>query len=140
VIGNSAYQQTPVLINPRNDAADVAVVLRALGFEVIECLDLDKGAFDRKIRNFSDALTGAAAGVFFYAGHGLQVNGQNFIVPIDARAETETALDFEMIRVDVVHQALDEHEGALSRRLSRQYARSQAGSRQAPDTGGTRRP
>src|SRR5512138_1322720 len=54
----SAYQHTPVLINPRNDAAVVAVVLRALGFEVIEGLDLDKGAFDRKIRNFSDALTG----------------------------------------------------------------------------------
>jgi hypothetical protein len=70
-------------------------------------LDLDKAGFDRKVRDFADALVGSDAGVFFYAGHGLQAHGQNFLVPIDAKAETEAALDFEMVRVDVVHRAME---------------------------------
>jgi hypothetical protein len=107
VVGNSAYQQTAVLPNPRNDAADMAVALKTLGFEVIEGLDLNKGAFDRKILAFANALSGASVGVFFYAGHGLQLNGQNFLVPVDAKAENETAIDFELVRVEIVQRAME---------------------------------
>src|SRR5262245_36068685 len=70
VIGNSAYQHTPKLTNPKNDATDIAAALKAHSFEVIEGFDLDKAAFDRKVREFSAALKGADAGLFFYAGHG----------------------------------------------------------------------
>src|SRR5882762_3389595 len=84
VIGNSEYIHTPRLANPKNDAADMAAVLQKLGFTVIEGRDLDKVAMDRKIRDFAQALIGAEIGLFFYAGHGLQVGGQNYLVPTDA--------------------------------------------------------
>jgi uncharacterized caspase-like protein len=86
VIGNSAYQNTPTLTNPRNDASDMAAALRKLGFQIVEGFDLDKAAFDRKVRDFADALSGGKVGVFFYAGHGVQVAGANYLVPVDAWA------------------------------------------------------
>jgi uncharacterized caspase-like protein len=107
VIGNSAYQHTPKLANPRNDATDVAGALKALGFQVIDGFDLEKAAFERKVRDFATALQGAEVGLFFYAGHGLQVAGQNYLVPIDAELTTATALEFEMVRVDVVHRIME---------------------------------
>jgi caspase domain-containing protein len=107
VIGNSAYQHTPKLANPTNDAADMAAALKKHGFKVIEGFDLDKPAFDRKVRDFATTLKQAEAGVFFYAGHGLQVAGQNYLVPIDAKAEGIEALDFEMVRVDVIHRLME---------------------------------
>ena len=107
VIGNSAYQHTPKLANPKNDAADMAAVLKKQGFQVIEGLDLDKTAFDRKVRDFAAASKGSDSGVFFFAGHGLQVAGQNYLVPIDAKAEGAEALEFEMVRVDVVHRIME---------------------------------
>jgi uncharacterized caspase-like protein len=107
VIGNSAYQNTSKLTNPTNDAADVAVALRKHGFQVIEGSDLDKAAFDRRVRDFAAALKGSEAGVFFYAGHGLQVAGQNYLVPIDAKAEGAEAIEFEMVKVDVVHRIME---------------------------------
>ena len=107
VIGNSAYMHTPKLTNPRNDAADVVAVLRAHGFVVVDGFEVDKAAFDRKVRDFATALEGADAGVFFYAGHGLQVAGQNYLVPTDAQLSTVAALEFEMVRVDVVHRVME---------------------------------
>ncbi len=107
VVGNSAYQQTPRLTNPRNDATDVSSALRKHGFQVIEGVDLDKAAFDRKVRDFANALEDATAGLFFYAGHGLQVAGQNYLVPVDAQLTTAAALEFEMVRLDVVHRLME---------------------------------
>jgi len=107
VIGNSAYQHTHRLENPKNDAAEMAAALRGLGFQVIEGLDLGKAAFDGKIRDFATALKGAEVGVFFYAGHGLQVSGHNYLVPVDSQLTTASALDFEMVRLDLVHRAME---------------------------------
>jgi uncharacterized caspase-like protein len=107
VIGNSAYQHTPKLSNPKNDAADMAAALRKFRFQVIDGFDLDKTSFDRKIREFGTALANAEAGVFFYAGHGLQVAGQNYLVPVDAKAETADALDFEMVRLDLLQRTME---------------------------------
>src|SRR5215470_11176379 len=107
VIGNSAYQHTAKLDNPKNDATDMAAVLKQLGFQVIDGFDLDKVAFERKVRDFSVALREAEVGLFFYAGHGLQVAGQNYLVPIDAKAETADALDWEMVRLDLVHRTME---------------------------------
>jgi uncharacterized caspase-like protein len=97
VIGNSGYRYTGELANPRNDATDIAVAFKALGFDVVEGLDLDKAAFDLKLRGFAEALSGAKVGVFFYAGHGLQIAGQNYLVPIDAKLSSAAALDWEMV-------------------------------------------
>ncbi len=107
VIGNAAYKHAPELANPRNDAKDMAAALTALGIEVIEGVDLDKQGLDRKIRDFASALSGAHAGIFFYAGHGLQVNGKNYIVPVDAELLTVSALDFEMVPIELVQRAME---------------------------------
>src|SRR5688572_29271840 len=98
VIGNSAYRHSPELTNPRNDAADLAATFRRLGFKILEGVDLDKAGMDRAVRDFAAALAGADVGVFFYAGHGLQVAGTNYLVPVDAQLTTAAALDFEMVR------------------------------------------
>lgn len=107
VVGNSAYEFTSKLDNPKNDAADMAQALRKHGFKVLVGLDLGKAAFDRKIRDFSAALHGAEVGLFFYAGHGLQVANQNYLVPIDAALTTADALDFEMVPIDVVYRTIE---------------------------------
>jgi uncharacterized caspase-like protein len=109
VVGNSAYTHTPTLANPRNDALDVAAALTGFGFEVVEGYDLDKPAFDRTVRTFATALQGADAGVFFYAGHALQVQGHNYLVPIDAELSAAAALDFEMVRLDLIQRTMENH-------------------------------
>ena len=107
VIGNSAYQHAGELANTRNDAVDMAAALRMHGFEVLDGIDLDKAALERKIRDFAAALVGADVGVFFYAGHGLQISGTNYLVPIDAQLRSASALDFEMVRLDLVQRTME---------------------------------
>jgi uncharacterized caspase-like protein len=107
VIGNSAYQHTTPLNNPRHDAADLAATLTKLGFEVVSGTDLDKLAFDRTVRSFADKLSGASLGVLFYAGHGLQVDSVNYLVPVDARLGSSNALDFEMVRLDLLQRIME---------------------------------
>ena len=107
VVGNSAYEHTPRLNNPRNDATDVAAVLKAFGFQVIEGFDLKKAVFEQKVRDFASALSDAEVGLFFYAGHGLQVSGRNYLVPVDAKLDDGASLDFEMIQLDLVHRTME---------------------------------
>ena len=102
VIGNSAYENVPRLTNPSNDAADVATKLKALGFEVVEGIDLGKRDMEKRIRAFAEALSGADVGLFYYAGHGLQVDQRNFLAPIDAQLKSESDLDFEAVQLDLV--------------------------------------
>jgi uncharacterized caspase-like protein len=107
VIGNSAYRYTRRLDNPRNDATDIGAALKRLGFQVIEGFDLDKAGLDEKIREFTAHLRGASVGVFFYAGHGLHVAGQNYLVPVDAQLAGAPALDAELVRLDLVHRTME---------------------------------
>ena len=92
VIGNAAYKHTIPLANPRNDAQDMARVLRLLDFEVIEGLDLGKAGFEGKLEAFAEAAMGAETTLFFYAGHALQVDGENYLIPTDARLGSEAHL------------------------------------------------
>ena len=107
VIGNSAYRHTPRLINPYNDAKDIAAALGPLGFDVTEAIDLDKRALDETLRTFANRSASAETALVFYAGHGLQVSGQNYLLPVDARLESERDLDFETIRLDVILRQLE---------------------------------
>jgi len=107
VVGNSAYVKSSVLANPANDAAEMARVLTEAGFEVIAGLDLDKRAFDSKVRDFARALSNADVALFFYAGHALQVGGRNYLVPIDAAMDRERDLDFETVSVDFVLRQME---------------------------------
>lgn len=107
VIGNSAYTHTSPLVNPVNDAEDIAKTLSALGFQVSKGLDLNKADMDRAVSKFESALKGAEIGLFFYAGHGMQVSGENYLVPVDARLESTSALDFETLRLNVVQRIME---------------------------------
>ncbi len=112
VIGNAAYVEAGALINPVNDAADMAKALTQSGFDVILGLDLDRHGFDEKLRAFSRGLDDAGTAVLFYAGHGLQVSGRNYLIPVDASLRTERDLDFEAVSLDfVLHQMEAGREG-----------------------------
>jgi uncharacterized caspase-like protein len=112
LIGNAAYVHAGALANPANDARDMAAALQELGFEAILGLDLDKRAFDAKVREFSRALAQADTGLLFYAGHGLQVAGRNHLVPVDAQLQSERDLDFEAVSLNFVLKQMElEREG-----------------------------
>jgi hypothetical protein len=106
VVGNSSYANVPRLPNPRNDAGDMISRLKAIGFDVIPGLDLDRNGFLNTLASFGRAAEGADVALFFYAGHGLQVNGQNYLVPTDAKVEYEAELDIALIPVPLVMQQL----------------------------------
>ena len=102
VIGNSAYQFADPLANPVNDARAMATQLERLGFETYVGTDLDKMSMDLLLRDFAKAARTGEVNLFFYAGHGMAVDGRNYLVPIDAQFEDETALDFEAVSVDFI--------------------------------------
>jgi Caspase domain len=107
VIGNSAYQNTSELRNPSHDASDMAAALTRLGFQVTDGRDLDKRAMERTIRQFGLALDGADIALFFYAGHGIQVGGQNHLIPVDARLASEGDVDFETLPLSLVLKQME---------------------------------
>ena len=112
VIGNSAYQHATPLVNPVNDAEDMAATLQGLGFEVTKGTDLDKPALDRMVSEFASALKGAKLALFFYAGHGIQVAGENYLVPVDAKLKSASALDFEAVRLDLIQRSMERETDA----------------------------
>ncbi|MGB8607897.1 caspase family protein [Bradyrhizobium sp.] len=105
VVGNSAYQNVTRLDNPRNDAVLMADTLGSLGFTLIggrAQLDLDKSALDAAIQNFGRQVQGADVALFYYAGHGVQVNGSNYLVPVSANPTREADVDFQMVDINLV--------------------------------------
>jgi hypothetical protein len=102
VIGNSAYEHAPALPNPTCDAEAMAKMLQAVGFTVVLGTDLDKSAMEDKAREFAKAAATADTALFFYAGHGLQVDGKNYLVPVDATVEDATSISFELMDIENV--------------------------------------
>ena len=84
----------------------MAGALRKRDFQVIVGLDLDKATMDRKLREFENELRGAETGVFFYAGHAVQVKGQNYMIPVDAELGAESALEVETVSLDQVQRTM----------------------------------
>ena len=107
VIGNSAYLNANKLSNPANDAADAAKAFRKFGFDVILGVDLKRAAFQEKIRAFSHALAKADTALLFYAGHGLQVAGHNYLLPVDVKLGSERDIDFEAISLDFILKQME---------------------------------
>lgn len=114
VIGNGAYRHAAPLENPRRDAEAVEAVLKEIGFEVISGVDLDRAGMGRVAQRFGRAAGGAEIALIFYAGHGVQVGGRNWLVPVDATLEREPALAWEAVRAA---QLLDEAVAARRLRL-----------------------
>ncbi len=107
VIGNSSYRHAAALPNPPNDATDVAIALRKLNFDVVQGLDLDRLGMENAIRSFTQKSRGAKVIVFFYAGHGLQVDTVNYLVPVDAKIDATSDLNFAAVSLDYVLRQMD---------------------------------
>jgi uncharacterized caspase-like protein len=117
VVGNSKYRDVTPLANPANDAHLMAKTLQALGFTLIgggAQVDLDKAGFDRAVVDFGNAAQGADVALFYYAGHGLQVNGANYLVPVDANPHKQADVDFQMLDVDLVLRQMESANARLN--------------------------
>src|SRR5260370_9934676 len=111
VVGTSAYQSVPRLENPRNDALLIADTWGRLGLVLVgggAQVDLDKAQFDSVVQRFGTQLIGADVALFYYAGHGLQVRGTNYLVPVTANPTRETDVDFQMVDVALVLRQMEE--------------------------------
>ena len=100
VVGNSTYAHIGRLPNPDNDARDMAAALRRLGFEVTTELDADRVELTEALRAFTRRSAGADVALVFYAGHGIEMDGVNYLVPVDARLERDVDVRFETVTVD----------------------------------------
>jgi formylglycine-generating enzyme required for sulfatase activity len=110
VIGNSTYTNISQLRNPTGDARLIADTLRGLGFSLVgggPLINLDKAGLDRAVQSFGAQLQGADVGLFYYAGHGIQMHGANYLVPVDANVTREADADFRMLNVNLVLQQMD---------------------------------
>jgi hypothetical protein len=107
VIGKSSYRNSP-LANPTNDAADIARRLEELGFKVILKLNASQREMKRAIRDFATALRGGGVGLFYFAGHGVQSKGRNYLLPVSADIQNEYELEDESVDANLVIWAMDE--------------------------------
>jgi tetratricopeptide (TPR) repeat protein len=108
VIGNSAYVAAGALPNPANDARAVAKALRDIGFDVSEGVNLDHRSQEKLVRDFLRKSANSKIALLYYAGHGMQVDGKNYLVPVDARLQAATDLPFETLELDKIIAGLDD--------------------------------
>ncbi|MEM9633684.1 MAG: caspase family protein [Pseudomonadota bacterium] len=100
VIGNGAYQAMSSLVNPANDANLMASKLAGLGFDVIRVIDGDRRGFYDALTQFGRKAQGAEVALVFYAGHGVQVNGRNWLLPVDAQIQASTDLPGQAVKAN----------------------------------------
>ena len=113
IIGNSAYRQSP-LTNPVNDAQAMAARLEALGFTVTKLENASKGQMSDAIQKFGDAIKRGGVGLFYYAGHGLQVQGENFLLPVDANIEDMNHVAAQGVEAKKVLQEMSNAKNQLN--------------------------
>jgi tetratricopeptide (TPR) repeat protein len=114
VIGNGIYASAPALKNPPNDARDMAATLQALGFEVSSGVNISQREMKRLIREFGQKLKGGGSGLFYYAGHGVQSKGRNYLIPIDAEIQSEAEVEDSGVDVGLVLNYMDEAQNGLN--------------------------
>ncbi len=103
VIGNSDYLNARKLTNPVNDATDMTKALTEVGFEVISGTNLSLKQMTDKVREFGDKLkANGGVGLFYYAGHGVQVNNKNYLIPVEADVSREDEIDFAALNFEIV--------------------------------------
>ncbi|MGA2291529.1 caspase family protein [Bradyrhizobium sp.] len=108
VLANSAYQNVAPLPNPVNDGAVIAATLKDAGFDVVDSRhDLTASETRRALRDFADRAGDADIAVVYYAGHGIEVDGANFLIPVDARLERDTDVFDEALSLDRVLLAIE---------------------------------
>ncbi|PHV62585.1 caspase family protein [Cyanobacterium aponinum] len=114
VIGNSNYQHGSKLRNAVNDANDVAKSLRDLNFEVILLTNGNLKSMDQSLERFYRELEKGAVGLFYYAGHGIQVNGENYLIPVDARLDRESEVNYETLPLGKLLAAMEETDNNVN--------------------------
>ncbi|HEY4974225.1 MAG TPA: caspase family protein, partial [Steroidobacteraceae bacterium] len=108
VLGNSAYQNVAPLPNPVNDSAVIAAKLKEAGFDVVDSRhDLTAAETRRVLRDFADRAGDADIAVVYYAGHGMEVDGDNFLIPVDAKLERDTDVFDEALSLDRILVAIE---------------------------------
>src|SRR6478735_2710670 len=110
VIGNSAYTAVPPLANPQRDAKGISAALKRLGFDVVEGYDLKMDEMTGVVREFAQKLDGAKAGLVYYAGHGIAVGDDNYLIPVDASLRSEADLDFRAVNVQLILRQMQRDE------------------------------
>lgn len=100
VVGNSRYQHVSQLANPVNDAADMRDALRRVGFSVVHVENASRDQMLRAINQFSEQLRKDGTALVFYAGHGMQVKGENYLMPIDANPKTDNEVETEAVNLN----------------------------------------
>jgi len=114
IIGNSAYSSGP-LKNPVNDASDMAAMLKKLGFSVTLKQNTNQQEMDESIREFGRQLKRTrGVGLFFYAGHGIQIGGVNYLLPVNAKIEKESDVRFQSVNADMVLAEMENAENGLN--------------------------
>ncbi|MGY4603061.1 tetratricopeptide (TPR) repeat protein [Bradyrhizobium sp. USDA 4474] len=108
VIGNGAYAHVKALPNPPNDARAVAKSLRDVGFTVSEGIDLDRAAMQKMTRDFLREASRAKVALVYYAGHGVQVDARNYLIPVDVELKPGTSMTDAMIDMDTILAGLDD--------------------------------
>lgn len=111
VIGNATYLNAPALRNSGNDADDISQQLQHLGFDVVDGRNLDGRAMRVALARFAQKLKGTDAALFYYSGHGLQMDGQNYLVPIDTPVDGNSIMPFDLVKLDDVIEALSYSTG-----------------------------
>ena len=107
VIGNGAYGELGELPNPPNDASDIAAKLEALHFKVVRVIDGDRATMVDALRDFGQSAAGADVALFFYAGHGMAMDGENYLVPVHAPIKDKLSLRFEALSLSDVRDTLE---------------------------------
>src|SRR6478609_8688571 len=108
VLGNAAYQNVARLPNPVNDGAVIAATLRNAGFDVVDSRqDLPAAETRRALRDFADRARDADIAVVYYAGHGIEVDGSNYLIPVDAKLERDTDIYDEAFSLDRILIAIE---------------------------------
>jgi len=111
VIGNSAYEAVPQLPNPVRDASAISTFLKSAGFDVTTALDVDQTSMRRAVVNFAQQLAtkgDKAVALLYFAGHGVQVNGENYLVPVDARIGSEADVPLQAVRFADIMDTLEQ--------------------------------
>jgi uncharacterized caspase-like protein len=114
VIGNGAYTNAPRLKNPPNDARDMAATLKTLGFDVSSGVNLNQREMKRLIREFGQKLKAGGNGLFYYAGHGVQARGRNYIIPVEADIQSEADVEDSGVDVGLVLNYMDDAQNGLN--------------------------
>lgn len=114
VIGNSAYEHTTQLTNPKNDAEDVASALTSIGFDVTKVDDANFSTMRKALRDFGRKSQGSDIAMVYFAGHGMEVDKNNYLIPIDAQLVSDQDVEYEAISIELLNRAV---AGAKSLRM-----------------------